>query len=317
MRVAVIGAGVVGLWQALTLARAGHAVTVHAHARPGASAIAGAMLAPWCEAEDAPELEEAGIAALGRWREAGVGAAFRGTLVAAGARDRSELQRFGQRTRGHRAVARGEIESLESDLGGRFDAALFYAGEGHVEPAVALPALRIRAEAAGARFADPEKEPDADAVVDCRGLAAASDLPELRGVRGEMAVVETSEIALTRPVRLLHPRHPLYVVPWAGGRYMVGATVIESASEAPVTVRSALDLLGLAYALHPAFGEARIIAMQAAARPAFPGNLPRIVPEGGRIHVNGAFRHGYLLAPMLAEAVTAHLAGGPIPALFR
>ena len=53
----VVGAGILGLWQALTLARAGHRVRlIEASPTPfaaAASRFAGAMLAPWCEAEAA------------------------------------------------------------------------------------------------------------------------------------------------------------------------------------------------------------------------------------------------------------------------
>src|SRR5271165_1828005 len=138
-------------------------------------------------------------------------------------------------------------------------------------------------------------------VIDCRGFAARPELPDLRGVRGEMIRVRTAELRLTRTVRLLHPRYPLYVVPRADGEYMIGATMIESAEKGAVTVRSALDLLGAAYALHPAFGEAEILEMSADVRPAYPDNEPRIEEREGRIFVNGFYRHGFLLAPAFAE----------------
>ena len=64
-------------------------------------------------------------------------------------------------------------------------------------------------------------------------------------------------------------------------------------------MRSALDLLGLAYTLHPAFGEARIVSFGAELRPSFPDNLPKIVVRGRHILVNGLYRHGFLLAPLL------------------
>ena len=56
---------------------------------------------------------------------------------------------------------------------------------------------------------------------------------------------------------------------------MIGATSIES-EDRGVTLRSALELLSAAYALHPAFGEARIVEFGAGLRPAYPDNLPRI-----------------------------------------
>ena len=143
-----------------------------------------------------------------------------------------------------------------------------------------------------------------------RGLAARRDLPALRGVRGERVLVRSRDVALTRPVRLLHPRHPLYVVPWGQGVYMVGATVIESEDPAPMTLRSALELLGLAYALHPGFGEAEIVELGAGLRPAFPDNVPKVVVRGNTLFVNGAYRHGFLLAPVLAAIAADFLESG-------
>ena len=144
-----------------------------------------------------------------------------------------------------------------------------------------------------------------DSIVDCRGFAARAELKQLRGVRGEMIRVRTREVSFTRAVRLLHPRIPLYVVPRANGEFMIGATMIESAEKGAVSVRSAIELLSAAYALHPAFGEAEILEMSADVRPAFPDNEPRIDERGGRIFVNGFYRHGFLLAPAFAERAAA------------
>ena len=114
----------------------------------------------------------------------------------------------------------------------------------------------------------------------------------------------------SRPVRLIHPRWPLYVIPRGDGRFMLGATSIE-AQDSGVSVRSALELLGAAYAVHPAFAEARIVEFGSALRPAFPDNLPRISIEKD-IAVNGLYRHGFLLAPALAELVLGYVERGVI-----
>jgi glycine oxidase len=123
-------------------------------------------------------------------------------------------------------------------------------------------------------------------------------------------VVKSREVNLARPVRLLHPRFPLYVVPWGDGLYMVGATAIESEETGAITLRSALDLLSAAYAVDPAFAEAEIVRQGAGARPAFPDNRPRIIARKGYIYVNGLYRHGFLLAPVLAEMVAAYVETG-------
>ena len=126
-------------------------------------------------------------------------------------------------------------------------------------------------------------------------------LPDLRGVRGEMVVIRSREVSLSRPVRLLHPRIPLYIVPRGGGVFMIGATTIESETRGGVSVRSTVELLNAAYALHPAFGEAEILELGADLRPAFPDNLPAVRRGSRSLHVNGLYRHGFLLAPAMAR----------------
>jgi glycine oxidase len=323
-RIAIRGAGVVGLWQALTLARRGHEVTLYERsAEPFADAcspFAGAMLAPRCEEENAEVLigmlGERGIAL---WRETYSGTVANGTLVVALHRDRAELDRFARMTAGHRRLSPPELAGLEPALGDRFAGALYYEEEAHLWPDAALSFLldRVKAEGVGLRFGDGESPKNADMVIDCRGLAAKDELTSLRGVRGERIVVRSREVDLARPVRLLHPRFPLYVVPWGDGLYMIGATVIESEETGPITLRSALDLLSAAYALDPAFAEAEIVRQGAGARPAFPDNRPRIIVAKSYIYVNGLYRHGFLLAPVLAELVAAYLDTGAIhPEVF-
>ncbi|HET7757468.1 MAG TPA: FAD-dependent oxidoreductase, partial [Steroidobacteraceae bacterium] len=163
--------------------------------------------------------------------------------------------------------------------------------------------VRFGVEASAARLAGRE-------VIDCRGLAAGDTLAGLRGVKGEMLLLRAPEVSLSRPVRLLHPRIPVYVVPRGGGLYMVGATVIESDEQRRISARSLLELLSAAYALHPAFGEAEILEIGTGVRPAFSDNLPRICRRGGVLYVNGLYRHGFLLAPALARRAAAVLLDG-------
>jgi glycine oxidase len=124
-----------------------------------------------------------------------------------------------------------------------------------------------------------------------------------------MLVLRCRELALTRTLRLLHPRIPIYMVPRGEGFYMLGATMIESASRSPVSARSLVELLNAAYALHPAFGEAEVVEIGVDARPAFPDNLPRVWRDGDRVFVNGLYRHGFLLAPAMARRAAALVFG--------
>jgi glycine oxidase len=98
---------------------------------------------------------------------------------------------------------------------------------------------------------------------------------------------------------------------------MLGATQIESGGRGPASLRSVVELLNAAYALHPAFAEAEVLEIGTDARPAFADNLPRVFRQAGRIHVNGLFRHGYLLAPALARMTAGLLLDGETPELSR
>jgi glycine oxidase len=326
--VSIIGAGIAGAWQALLFAQAGHAVTLYERSDAGmtmaTSHWAGGMLAPWCEAEASePVIGRLGTRSLDLWRAHFPDTPFNGSLVVAHARDRADFERFAKLTSGHVRLDAQGVRDLEPSLEGRFRDGLFYAGEGHVEPRKVLPELHARIEAAGGTIKfDSEADPadlaktSGSIVIDCRGLFARDPQTRLRGVKGEMIMIETDEVSLARPVRLMHPRWPLYVIPRGKGLFMLGATSIES-EDARVSVRSALELLSAAYALHPAFAEARIVEFGAGLRPAFPDNLPRIAIDKAhgdrrRIAVNGLYRHGFLLAPALAELTLGYIKRGVI-----
>ena len=316
--VTVIGAGVAGLAAAVELAERGAKVeVVEKQAAPGPASCswhAGGMLAPFCERAGAdPIIADLGADAVDWWSRRFAGTVQRGSLVVALPRDAGELDGFARRTSGFAWLEGAGVAALEPDLAGRFDRALYFAEEGHLDPRAALAGLVARLEDLGVpvRFGHGV-EPHRAAggiVLDCRGLAARDRLAGLRGVRGEMLLVRSLEVAITRPVRLLHPRAPLYLVPRGEGVFMLGATSIESDWGGGTTVRSALDLLGAAFALHPAFGEAEILEFGAGVRPAFPDNLPRVERHNDTISINGLYRHGFLLAPAMArraaEAVVA------------
>ena len=306
----VIGAGVAGLACALELADRGLGVEVIERGRAlgegSCSWMAGGMLAPWCErATTEPEVAELGAPSIAWWAERFPETVRKGSLVVAQPRDLPDLTRFAQRAERFDWLDADGIAQLEPDLGGRFRRALFFADEAHLDPRRALAALakRLQDQGVAIRFGVELAPQDAlaDIVVDCRGLAARDALADLRGVRGEMVVVRAPDVSLQRPVRMLHPRIPLYIVPRGNGLFMIGATMIESERRGPVSVRSAVELLNAAYALHPAFGEAEIVELGADLRPAFPDNLPDVRRSGQVLHANGLFRHGFLLAPALAR----------------
>ncbi|MFN3722620.1 MAG: FAD-dependent oxidoreductase [Paracoccaceae bacterium] len=314
--VTIIGAGVAGLCVAHMLLRAGLTPRVidrnGAPGSHGCSWWAGGMLAPFCEGAVAePAIVVHGQTAAAFWSEV-TAVTHRGTLVLALHRDLGELDRFSRRTSGHYRVT--DIAALEPELA-HHNAALFFAAEAHLDPRRALADLTRTLTARGVRIEQAEATPEDinGPVIDARGMAAG--LPGLRGVRGEMLVLRAPDINLSRPVRLLHPRHPFYIVPRGDGVFMLGATQVESADRRGVSARAVLELLSAAYALDVRFAEAEVLETGADLRPAFTDNVPRVVVRAGAsnhpvLHLNGLFRHGYLMAPALARQATDYLTKG-------
>jgi glycine oxidase len=310
--VTIIGAGVGGLCVArAVLDRGAKVLLVDRHAETGPHACswwAGGMLAPFCEGESAEEpVVRLGCEAADWW-DVKTDAVYRcGSLVVSPARDKSDLARFARRTTGFRELSGPEVSTLEPDLGDRFPKGLFYENEAHLAPRTALAQLRASILADGAEFAqddaDPARYAQRGLTIDCRGYQAKADLHDLRGVKGEMLVLSCPDVTFSRPIRMLHPRVPLYIVPRGDGVFMVGATMIEGQAGKHVTARALLELLSAAYVLNPAFGEAEVLEIGVDSRPAFPDNLPRIRRAGNLIRANGLFRHGFLLAPAVARMV--------------
>ncbi|MCZ2158151.1 FAD-dependent oxidoreductase [Bartonella sp. 220] len=301
------GAGVGGLTVACMLQQKGVTVTLSAPPLSpigSASWYAGGMLAPYCERESAKQIvEDLGIQAIKWWDKMLPNLVIKkGTLVVAPTRDRVELQQFSMRTHNHKTINAVEIAQLEPDLAERFNDALFYEDEAHIDPRQALMALKENLINNGACFVDIEiSEKNFDIVIDTTGIARLGKDKNIRGVRGEMLLVRSTDIKISRPIRLLHPRIPLYIVPRKDNIFMIGATMIESDFDGGISVRSMMELLNSAYTLHPAFAEAEIIESGVGIRPCYPDNFPSVYKHGNHIFINGFYRHGFLLSPEMAK----------------
>jgi glycine oxidase len=337
---AVVGGGLCGRLVAWLLACAGHRVALYdrgdAAGTQSAAWVAAAMLAPLAEAASAELLiTELGAASLERWpgfiAELPEPVFFQrnGTLVVWHAGDRAEAPLFERRLRanapselfqnGFVKLSGAQVAAAEPSLGTRFPQGWLLPNEGQLDNRQVLTAL---AAGLAERNVDLhwntliDTPPDARFVIDCRGLGGKPAWPELRGIRGEVARVHAPGIGLTRPVRLLHPRYPLYIAPKQDDLYVIGATEVEGEDMSPMTVRSALELLSAAFAVHPGFGEARILELNSQCRPTLPDHRPAIVWDGARtLRVNGLYRHGYMIAPEVADtarALAEALLGGAI-----
>lgn len=343
-KIAIVGSGLIGRTLAIELLEAGFEVTIFDRDGELGSKSCGwtgaGMLAPYSELDGAGDLVfRLGVASTILWPKLieslpqKVFLQMAGSLILAHNQDRPDLARFQHHVENRlsRLVAedsfevldREGIKALEPELGNKFSLGLYLRSEGQVDNRQLLEGLSLALRQKGAHWRtntevlklEPFKVITGDGaftfnqVVDCRGLGAKRDLSQLRGVRGEIIRVEAPDVRLNRPIRLMHPRYPLYVVPREEHRFVVGATLIESEDNGPITVQSALELLSAAFSLHSGFAHANILDMGAACRPALPDNSPRIILGEGLMRINGLYRHGFLIAPKLVNLAISLLKG--------
>jgi glycine oxidase len=339
---AIAGAGIMGLLAARELLDLGWKVHVfekrtEADYHRSTSFAAAGMLVPYAELESSDPMTHAlSLDALELWphimNSLGERVHFQrnGSLILTHARDRPLFDQVTQRIT--RQISKEQyqwvrVADIEPELGETFERGLFLPQEGHLDNTELMPALARHLSRGDCRILFGERVEQLmphiietskgstiyDLVLDCRGIGAQNALPELRGVRGEAFLVEAPQVNFQRPVRLMHPRYGIYIVPRADHRFYIGATMIESTSDAPITVRSALELLSAAYSVHKGFGEAIILNTYSGLRPALPHNEPRLYCQPGRIAINGLFRHGFLVAPALARCLRLYLEDKPVP----
>lgn len=320
--ISIIGAGVAGLWTALLAKQAGFDVTLYERDNPqlsdGCSYRAGGMLAFNCEAESKhDDMVIQGKESLKLWQQYFPDAVVQnGSLLLSSHYDKNQLGYFEHITQDYQKLTLTEINALEPDLENRFAQGLFYRNEAHLEPRVCTQKLVSHCTALGVDIQfntsiDIEKLNDnKKIIVDTTGLWAKKTLGRLRGVKGEMIVVYCPDIHFKRPIRLLHTHHPLYIVPRANNHYMIGATTVESEKtvmNTHISLQSAGILLTQAFHLHPAFAEAEIIEMNVGYRPAFDDNKPQIINENNIFYLNGLYRHGWTIAPALAQELISRI----------
>ncbi len=338
MEIGIAGAGLLGRLLAFQLAGAGHSVNVFdpatdAHARGAAGWTAAGMLSPVAELESADEgVFSLGLRSLVLWPRivAALGTPVElrqeGSLLLAHASDEGAalrvielLQRKAPPGHAPQLLAANRLRELEPAVRGPGQAWLLPC-EGQIHAVQAMAALGAAGTERGVRWhwGTPVQRADVgelqsagrvqtfDWVFDVRGTGARPQMP-VRGVRGEIFWLHAPGLQLRRPLRLLHPRHRVYLVPREGDIVVVGASEIESEDRSPVSLRSTVELLTAAHSVVPELAEARIVHTETNLRPALPDNLPCVETREGLTRINGLFWHGWLIAPALAEDALASL----------
>lgn len=346
MRIGIAGAGLLGRLLALQLAHAGNKVTVFDPAngpehRVAAGWTAAGMLSPMAELETANlAVFEQGVRSLALWQ--GIVSLLQdvapshpvmfkqlGSLLLSHKGDEGAAKRMidllAHKTPSH--YAEHAPQALSSEALRSAAPAIHATGsawllphEGQIDTVQAMTAMMAAATTLGVAWLWSEsvtslsqgviktakQDVQFDWVFDVRGTGAKADLP-VRGVRGEIFWLHAPNVELQRPIRLLHPRHRVYLVPRGGNRIVVGASEIESEDRSPISLRSTVELLAAAHSVIPELAEARIIHSETNLRPALLDNLPLLESQDGLTIINGLFRHGWLIAPALVQQAIENL----------
>lgn len=322
--IAIIGAGIMGLCTAYALQKPGATITLYDAAgfpAKNASYIAGGMLAPYSEIDHTgEEFLPAGFASIDLWEE--INTALGNTIefqrsqsiIIAHPEDRHSLERF-------KSYLPQDDQNITQEPFKEFTNAITLKGEASLHPAKTMQAmceyLKTRITFKQENVNPQEIAKKFDLIIDCRGMGAKNNLSDLghhlRGVKGEIVVVRNPDFSLPCPVRLMHPRYPLYIVPRGCHHFMIGASIIESSESKNASLQSTMELMSALYSLHSSFGDAEVIDIAADIRPSFDNNLPQIITNENIMHANGLYRHGYLMAPIMAEIIANQLAGKTHP----
>ena len=360
--VAIIGAGVIGLGIAWRLAMRGVPVAVFDKGACGAGAshAAAGMLAACAEAEPGEEaLVTLGRASQARWpafaaelkQASGVDVGLRpeGTLVVALTSDdqaRLNHQLVFQQKLGLplQWITAAETRRREPHLAGKLAGAVFSPEDTQVDNRKLAAALRIAAEAAGARISEHQAvktiSNDAgriDGIVLADGRKVAADVvvlaagawsrsidglapelrPPVRPIKGQMLALRMDPTAPLLTHVVWAPG--AYLVPRLDGRLLVGATVEEKGYDTSLTAGGILTLLEAAWRVVPAVEELPIDEMWVGHRPGSRDDAP-ILGTGlidGLIYATGHHRNGILLTPITADAIAELVLDGAADPAIR
>lgn len=329
MKAAIVGAGIVGRLLAWQLHKIGCQITIYDPAKVGnCSMTAAGMLTPVTELARNPLLiYELGILGIEQYwpvflnqLPSGNYLKQQGSIVLAHQRDQADLHLFIKQIE-HKLAKQEAWHSLDSEHLQKlepeitkFSKGYYFPDEGQIDAQALMLTLEnelidvdwqyeMVSEVTAHRVIVGGHEDHFDLVIDTRGLGAKDVYKDLRAIRGELIWLHAPGVNITRPIRMLHPRYSLYLVPRDNQHYIIGASEIEVEDYSPISVRTNLELLTAVYSIHPTLAEARIINSATHCRPTLANHLPRIYYSDGYISVNGLYRHGYLLVATLVYEI--------------
>jgi glycine oxidase len=329
-RIAIAGAGVIGLSVGLALLKRGAAVDLHDDfVHPPASAVAAGMLAPAFESVLDPKGGDYALlsAAAGYWpafleRVGAEDALARSGALFASA-DEARLHGLLEALKGAGAKAElvgpAQAKTLQPGLSDGLAGAVYAAEESRLDAEPLLERLKGAFAASGGRVL-ASRLAHAPAAVDALVVAAGYEAAALAASAPELGVLQPIKgqlLAFPGQGPLQGPMvrgDGIYVAPQPGGA-VAGATMELGRADLQLDAAVLASLQEKAGALFPSLAAARAVG-RSGVRAATPDGLPLAGPSNrpGVFLAAGARRNGWLLAPLVAEVVAAAIFGEAGPA---
>ena len=252
------------------------------------------------------------------------------------------LHAFGQSVGAEAQLLTGrELRELEPALSPGIPGGLLAAEDHQVDPRQLYVALSTAASALGVRTVrgtaalitdgtraagvrlDDGTELRAGTVVIAAGAwsstiagVPAEFVAPVRPVKGQTLRLRLDgEPRINHVLRASVGGHPVYLVPRADGRLIVGASLEEVGFDLRPRAGAVYELLRDAQTVLPELGEAELEEVCTGLRPGSPDNAPLIGESGlpGLVHASGHYRNGILLTPITGAAIAELIVDGTVP----
>jgi|CXWL01.1.fsa_nt_gi glycine oxidase len=343
-QVLIVGAGVIGLFCALRLAKAGAKVILFEGERddftvygPTASLAAAGMLSPLVETTGDADGQSLALQSFDLWRAQSKGALWEDGLRFDGAvavSDDPAATQARVREAGRNAIALNASQwRKRTGFDARIDTGVFVEDEGIADPIRVLSGLAMDARRHGVQtlFAHDVGEVtantvetyeegvfEADAVLLAPGVWST---PELKAAAPALELVRPAKGQLV-PVKLQRSLGPnlhtpdFYLARRMNDDVVLGATMELGVGDRHATDKAGEPLLAAAERLLPG-AVARQERGWAGVRPMSPDGAPMVGRSGDVWIAAGHSRNGWLLAPITAEIATAQIMGDPLDPLWQ
>lgn len=321
-KIAIIGAGISGLLTALEIQSLGAQITIYdkdGFPGRGASYAAAGMVNPSGEVTDLPlQLINAANAGVKFWSEFckknNISINAKGSIFIANKSEIGDFKNYIDALKNSNlAYEILDDEALLSlNFGLKFNKGIYFPNDITINSRAILKKIVMLLKEKGAQFIKSNVNPeylkkDYEWVIDARGWTDCSE--GLIAIKGETISIVSNKPIVQMPIRFQYNDVIVYIVPNKNNIFTIGASSRLEINPNPKLSR--LDgiefLIKAANYFSPKTMKMHIKEIKCGIRPAYPDFRPRIKYDGNIVSINGLYRHGFLLTPVMAKIIAKQI----------